>query len=432
MEYEKFPISRPQEREITTPIEGIPPYAEEIQAQVTTMFPEQEHAIRSVVEEITEQGHANRKIFRSQEFPGVSLPYTIIKPTEELVEKIAELNTASAPKKERETSPSDSTSQVLQDKREKKYTLLLPGSAPPSDSHEFSTIDMAVHTMIMSLPQVSEAKSQKKPIPDLHIIMPGMPDALGGHVTADFFKQVDKKGFTTYGKLYAELLQEILPTQTDEDNNAHILLHGVSQGAIIANAMLKYLPDSIRTKTQSLLDNPAGSHTPSTIHSTIKGGQILAGLMGEIGVRTFKDELTKGINGKAAAFRNYLRERHLIDPDSKSQTALKYLTAASKGMWLIHGSPLDTKENRLFIREGMKDPLTTGLSRVMRVHNAMVEAATKGRTSIQLAAKNRDRSFTSVTEHGNHIWIYQHPEKWNKRFTFVQHKLNPNRYPDAE
>ncbi|WP_225062937.1 hypothetical protein, partial [Bacteroides thetaiotaomicron] len=60
-----------------------------------------------------------------------------------------------------------------------------------------------------------------------------------------------------HGKLYAEFIKKHEPP---EKGDAHIVLQGVSKGAIVAERTSQYLPKELQKSTQRLLDNPAGDH----------------------------------------------------------------------------------------------------------------------------------------------------------------------------
>jgi hypothetical protein len=130
--------------------------------------------------------------------------------------------------------------------------------------------------------------------------MVGGPTALGGQVTQEFVERVEQEGFSEYGRLYAEFVQQQL-RGVDLDRT-RVVLQGASKGAITSDQTVKYLPDNLRERkvktvgsdgrereitrgVQLLHDNPAGiqgDNLPTQVGRSINMG---VGMAAEVGIR---------------------------------------------------------------------------------------------------------------------------------------------------
>lgn len=386
---------------------AIPAYAEVIRDEFNKEFPEHSQAMNAVIEEFSKQVMEKWPAFNSSRYPGVTFNYTKIPVTENLI---------------RDISPNTYPSPENQEKASKKdIQFLFSAFTPPADSHPLAATDMAVNDIIRALPRVANGLKRGETPPQIDIVLVGSPAAPGAQTTEEFYNDVRQKGFEAHGELYAEFIEHML----QDEPSATARLHGVSKGAVVADESYSHLSERLRQRTQVLLDNPAGTHSPR--QRFVKGTQVLAGLVGELAVKTLGDTTTKETNKKAKAFREAMEEAQQFPSDSLEQKKQKNRLVLQEGLKLIKGSPLDTEHNRLFIRKGFKDPLTTGITYINQIQDKIRELVEKGYTNPNFVAFDEGKSITVPTEHGTHFYIYKDTikKKWNNIFTFVKNNPNP-------
>jgi len=181
-------------------------------------------------------------------------------------------------------------------------------------------------------------------------------------------KILKANGFEEYGRLYAEFIQQQEQIQPEQQlKNTHIVLQGKSKGAIIADKTSHYLSEDLQRVTQRLLDSPAGHHNPESIMRWFKGAQVAVGLAVETLFSKYFDDLMKSMNRQDQAFLENLSKTSNIPMDDKEQMRLKLEAALADGLLLLRGSPLDTENNRSFIRQGIYDPLTFSPKRIFDI-----------------------------------------------------------------
>ena len=407
---------QPEEAEQLAYEPAVQPYVAAARNEFVLRYPQQTETIDTIVDEFTRQGHENFSIFASAIFPDVSFTYTTI--------NVTEIAQALANQRQKDKIADNSLQEEMftESHRPHLYIANFPGSAPPSDSHAFSASDVVLHKIISELPRIARAMHNHEPVPEVEILMPGGPDALGGTISKEFFNKVDQQGFKIFGELYAEFLERTLPSDISENENSRLELDGYSQGAVIASEIVNYLDPSLKKKTQTLLDNPAGNHEPGILNSTIKGLQIPLLLQADVMLWRGQDTVSKEFNKNSSAFRQYISNRHGLDPEH--QKWLKRAMFTSKGLHLMHGAPIDTEAHRHFIRESLKDPLGTGVKRFLRARESHEEAKSDGNTRSLMGAKDQGQSFTSLTEQTEgHVWTFQFYDKWNRRLQYVNTHL---------
>ncbi len=409
---------------------AIHPFLRVAQAKFVEQYPTHQETIKAVVKEIANQGHENWTDFHSEIYTDVSFPYSKITLNEKFVKKVAGVKEFGQAVREQNSQTAEKNNAATS----LEYKIIIPASAPPNDSHPFTASDVILERVTRDLVRIANAMGDGRPVPQIEIILPGMPDGMGGHITKKFFNSIDRYGFVPYGKLFSEFLKKTLPGDIASSNNIHIEFFSYSQGAPITSEIIDQLPQELRDKSQALHDNPAGDHEPTILTSTIKGGQTVVGLFGEIVGRTFGDQFTKDMNQYATEFRNYLIEKHNIPRDSKSQASLKLATFATKSLWLMKGYPINTEGFRHHIRQSKYDPVSTGPGRFIRNFKANGKARSQGFEETQMAAKDRGRSFTALTDNGTHFLSIQHYDKWNNRFNFIKNKIKTTNLsqPEAE
>jgi hypothetical protein len=158
-----------------------------------------------------------------------------------------------------------------------------------------------------------------------------------------------------------------LPPQTDPKEKVHTIFHGISMGTKVAEAASAYLSPFLHTLTTEqgeaanlhlLLDNPV------THHKTALGGiGIPVGFLAEGGIRGLFDEnMKQSIAAEKESFlptyRAVLAEKDIDAHEDKESLDLKAKAWHADVLHMIKGSPLDTENVHMLIRQGLKDPTT--------------------------------------------------------------------------
>ncbi|GIW61631.1 MAG: hypothetical protein KatS3mg089_0483 [Patescibacteria group bacterium] len=401
------------------------PYSEAVRDEFVAMFPEQKQVMDLIINTIDRQAVDNFQIFSSQAFPDVRFGYTTFDITPELIHKI--VNTSN--NNNMDLSPQNQTEKSLSRHNRPKHdlTFIFPAFTQPDEA--LSGIDIAINDFIRALPRVANPLRNGEEVPNVKLILLSTPSGFGGHLTKEWLNVLDQKGFDAYGQLFSEFVQKIAAEQASSLDEIAVTLHGVSRGTILADRTISRLPQDLKKHTQILLDNPAGVHNPKGVSGKIKSAQLLAGLVGEFVVTSIKTNVAKRVMKESSAFKNTLRSKMQLPSDSREQKIMKIAAVASEGLHLLHGTPLDVDNNRLHIRESMKDPLTTGFTRLKTVFDKVRERKAIKEEGKRLIAIDEGRSTHYPTKHGFHFWIYRHYEKWNEIIKTIQQKNNPTTSP---
>lgn len=132
------------------------------------------------------------------------------------------------------------------------------------------TVDRTMHL----LPHVMNAVKHGRPIPEVRVVVPGLPRGFGGKVTSEWNADVKERGFVPYGEAYAALLQHMLGetplgakattdqkrTDTGRDTGDHVILNGASMGVRTTQETYRMLPDVWKERVQILLEDPVAEY----------------------------------------------------------------------------------------------------------------------------------------------------------------------------
>ncbi|OGE38398.1 hypothetical protein A3B45_00825 [Candidatus Daviesbacteria bacterium RIFCSPLOWO2_01_FULL_39_12] len=335
--------------------------------------PEKTAVLQIAFDEFDRQAIKNFESYGSSIYPGVAFSFTKVSITPELIRKMSahvsemklsveQLETPVDDEFEKEEGHEEKTTVSRQD-----FFLFTAFGIPPG-SNAFTVEDVALDRFIRLLPRVARAIKQGETPPEINIYLLGSPYGFAGRVTPEWIKLLKANGFEEYGRLYAEFIQQQEQIQPEQQlKNTHIVLQGKSKGAIIADKTSHYLSEDLQRVTQRLLDSPAGHHNPESIMRWFKGAQVAVGLAVETLFSKYFDDLMKSMNRQDQAFLENLSKTSNIPMDDKEQMRLKLEAALADGLLLLRGSPLDTENNRSFIRQGIYDPLTFSPKRIFDI-----------------------------------------------------------------
>lgn len=392
-------------------------------------FPEAKEALETTLDEFERQALKNIGVFSLKEKDSlgreqpksevVSFPYTTVKVNREIIlrlgQKLRSLGALSSFSNLSEDNggPLSEPDSAGPNDRQRDY-FLFTAFAPPPEGHPFTLSDVAIDRFIRVLIQVADPLSRRELSPEVTIHLMGAPTGVGGTVTPAWIEHVKSEGLDAHAELYAAYINEHAPANLA---NAHIVLQGVSKGALIAEKTSHKLSKSLRGITQNLLDNPAGHHTPG-IDSVLKGGQVAAGLAVETATRLLLDEsMMKPIQRGGKGFIRQLSARMEIDQDTPEQLALKREAAIAEGLVLIKGSPIDTEGTRSYIRSAVYDPLAFRWSRLFRQWN--------GGKGLAGGSQKIGKSI-EIPFYGSHFFFYRSYRRWATILsTLGKLELNP-------
>ncbi|MDP2668449.1 MAG: hypothetical protein Q8P07_01265 [bacterium] len=376
------------------------PYYEVTLKEFAEAHPEKAEAMKTVLDEIDEQGIKNFDVFRSETMPGVAFSHTKLTVTPELINKLSKNYAVTETGPEAKEDNAEGREEKTDAKRQDYF--LFTAFAPPPDGHAFTVEDMAIDRYIRLLPRVAGALKRGEKPPEINVHLLGAPTGMGGSVNEEWIKNIKKNGLDAHAKLYSEFINGQEPP---DDKDVHVVLQGVSKGAVIAEKTSKYPHEDLQKNTQRLLDNPAGEHEKGR---WLKGAQVAAGLAGETVSRMLFDDTMKNLMKLGGLFTERLQEEKNIPKDGDEQKKLKLKAALAEGVALLKGSPLDTENTRSFIRRGIKDPLTFTPKRLLEVW----KKGGKEKGSFPMFQKGR--SLEVPFNSPGHFFIYNRFERWNK------------------
>lgn len=381
-------------------------------------FPGKREALEGVLNEIDRQAMGNFDVFRSKEYPGVSFSFTTLRITPDVLARlrVGVHVTAGGPSAPEEASV-DENGKDVSDKeihtgaQQQDFFLFSAFDFPPG-GHAFASEDMGIDRFIRLLPRVTNSLRLGQEPPEVTMYWLGAPSGFGGSVTSGWVKAIDEGGLQEEAKLYAEFIAD---REKAGKTDRHIVLQGVSKGAVVAERARAFLPEGLRPSVQCLLDNPVGDHKP-VLPDQLKGGQIVAGLLGELGARISLEKIKgegilKDLETHGAGFVDGLAKKTGIQKDTEEQLSLK-----QKGAWaelgaLLKGTELDTENIRSYIRRGMYDPLSFSLQR-------FIETLMKERLIIAAPVLKRGKSL-EVPFKGSHLFPYIRYHRWASILDFV-------------
>ncbi|MDP3888867.1 MAG: hypothetical protein Q8Q24_02370, partial [bacterium] len=214
------------------------PYSEAAHEFFGEKYPDQKQKLARVLERMDRDALDNFRVYSSERFPGVSFSYTKFTLDKNTLFELSGIHG----KENEENQP------------KKDFFLFIAASYPPG-GHPFWSYDMAIDRYIRCLPSLAGAFKRGESIPQTNIYLLGVPHGFGGSVTPDWLETVKNRGFESQAKLYADFI-----TACEKDVDTHLVLQGISKGAVVAEKTSKFLPQNLQSVTQRLLDNPIGYH----------------------------------------------------------------------------------------------------------------------------------------------------------------------------
>lgn len=307
--------------------------------------------------------------------------------------------------------------------------------SPKVGGAPFTAWDMVYDVAQKYLPELTRAKSEGKPIPQIDILVPGSPHCLAGKVSKQWTRELDQTGFATHGQLYADWLkQEIDDRPTSKTT---ILLHGMSMGGPVAQETahaLKSLVDPNQVKIQTLLDNPAGiehltSPTPPKRHYPVVGVAV-EGLI-QLLRRNLKLEPIRLDREMNQSLQKKWLEKGIIKTDTPEQSTLKEKAASLEIQQMTKGIPLDENQ-RMFIRRGMMDPTSWSpefYKRSRELLHKLIQIEHNHSTTETQANPVFGKEGTHTLEfpvQTTHFINRYRVKRWAKRLQQMQKRLQPS------
>lgn len=353
-----------------------PPHFNVALEQVRKHIPEQESALRPVLERTDQQGIDHFSIFQSQAFPGVEIPFTRVSVS---------------------SAPADAP---------KITYVIIPGWSWPPDWHPFTGWEVVYDRVIGSLPQ-SRSKN-------IEVYSMGSPNAFGGKVSQQWVESL-KTGFSPYGEIYAEFISRIID-QGETNRQDRVILNGISLGATIAELAARSSLLQRRQHLQLLLDSPISSPSHNLMLSVIKALQIPLGFLGEAVARLSFDERKRIVQMANDRFLKQLgevlKQRGIDTEDSRQQLGLKRKAALIDVWNMIKGTPWDTENTRSFIRRGMLDPVTFSPFNLLRIKTLRQKA--QGKNTVRGIGKSLEFGIAST-----HSIERYRIEKWGRMVKYA-------------
>src|SRR3989338_604056 len=381
-------------------------------------FPEKKDALDAALTEFDAQSIKNFDVYHSKKFEGVAFSFTKLKITPDVIKRLSAKR--GSPQEIGSGEISDGDLIVGNDREEASGTevhtgakqqdfFLFTGFAPPPDGHAFTAEDVGIDRFLRLLPRVANSLRLGQEPPEVTIYLLGSPTGFGGSVTGgkgEWIDQVKDGGFEKYGELYAEFIKE---HEAGENTDRHIVLQGVSKGAVVVEKTLKFLPE-LRDSIQCLLDTPAGDHTPGGPKAWLKGAQIAAGFTAETIARVMLDDMMQGLMVRGPKFIQDLSRKTGIAVDAPEQLALKRKAALAEILTMMKGTRMDTENNRLFIRRALYDPATSSPMQLVK--------ALGKEPKIAAPIFQRGKSLEVPFAH-SHYFLYRRYHRWASILDFV-------------
>ncbi|OGF81078.1 hypothetical protein A2930_00715 [Candidatus Giovannonibacteria bacterium RIFCSPLOWO2_01_FULL_45_34] len=377
------------------------PYYEVTLKEFAEAHPEKAEAMKTVLDEIDKQGIKNFDVFRSEAMPGVAFSHTKLTITPELINKLSKNSNVAETEPQAKEDDVEGKEEKTDAKRQDYF--LFTAFAPPPDGHAFTVQDVAIDRYIRLLPRVAGALKRGEKPPEVNVHLLGAPTGMGGAVTEEWIENIKKNGLDAHAKLYSEFINGQEP---ENGKDVHVVLQGVSKGAVVAEKTSKYLSEKLQKNTQRLLDNPAGEHEQKEMWT--KGKQVVQGLAAETLWRMVADSKMKDLMKLGGPFAEKLAEEKNIPKDGNEQKKLKLKAALAEGLALFKGSPLNTENTRSFIRRGIYDPLTFTPKRLFDIWRK--GGKEKGSFPMFQKGRSLEVPFKSL----GHFFFYNRFDRWNK------------------
>lgn len=393
------------------------PYCNVTLKEFAKSHPEQRQAFKTVLGVIDAEGIKSFDVFKSKKFPGVAFSFTKHSITPALIEKLATRNN---PQESSSMDTAASTEAAIGENSvgkeeelnsKKHHYYLFAGFAPPPDGNAFTAYDVAIDRYVRLIPRVAGPISRGERPPEVEMYVLGAPTGLGGSVTPEWTAMIGTHGFEKYGELYAEFIQECEAAASHGGESPHIVLQGVSKGALVAEKTSGFLPEHLQTHTQRLLDNPAGDHAKHPMW-WLKGAEVAAGFVGESVARALFDDTMKSLMKLGGKFTEYLAGVKSIPKDDPEQSKLKWKAATAEIMTLIKGTSMDTDNTRSFIRRAMYDSATFNPVRLLEIWQ-------KSQDGKRIQFYDKGRSLEAPFK-GHHMLFYDRHERWSTILDFAE------------
>ena len=396
------------------------PFCNAILKEFTKQYPEKREAIKTVLKEIDAQAIHNIDVFQSTKFPGVRFSHSKLTVTQEFVEKLGSFQFPNTPPSASPEATGRGEETEGEPRAKRHDYFLFTAMNPPPGGHALTVQDVAIDRFIRLLPLVAGALSRGEKPPEANVYLLGDTTGLGGTVTTEWVQGVKDRGFDQDGELYAEFIKQVELKNVETGREPHIVLQGVSKGAVVAEKTSKHLPKNLLAHTQRLLDNPAGDHGDEAIlERARKGLQVLIGYKSESDYHS-KGGIMQTLGAYGGPFTRFLTS-HLakeknIPEDSRGQQLLKWRVVFSDVWNLVKGSSLDTEETRSFIRRGIDDPVTESETRTRDVQEKV-----KGGIPVPFFSSGKS---SEVPFKGRHFFIYDRYHRWSTILDFVKSAKN--------
>lgn len=352
------------------------------------------NGLRAAFAEIDNQVVENFGVFESRDSQGVGISYSRLRITPDVVKRIK------AAKAGQTEKPDDKSQSVSEDKDQKPlrrnqvYFIFTPFGLPP-DASAFTVQDGAIDRFFRELPLVARALRNGESPPSIDIYLVGYPTGFGGRVTKEYVQALKTRGLSANGPIYSEFVEEMLRgiiIDGSIQKQTHVVLQGLSMGAVNADWTYRNLPDQIRSITHGLMDVPAGDHA-----NPLRGAQVAAGMALETGARMAFDPMMKSLMRLGGPFMEYMHQKTGIPKDNAEQKSLKADALKRTGLALLRGSPLDTEhgglklQTKYFIRTADLDPLTTDPVRLWKSMKGKIMSLF-GRRTKSYSEERRERN----------------------------------------
>lgn len=382
------------------------PYCEVTWQDYSRTTPESKEGMKVVLAEIDRQCIDNFTLFKSQQFPGVELSVVKLSPTKELVVAIVGVQGTA--------NDSEEPEKPLTTSKLNEQWFLFSAFAQPPDGNAYGSLDMGIDRYIQLLQKVAR-RVKTEPLGEFNVYLIGSGTGFGEQITQEYLDAIKKKGLTERGRVNAEIVESLIPKRSnggfDVDNN-RIVFQGVSMGTTSIDNMLPYLLEEVRENSQSLLDSPAGTHQP---YEVWKAAQTAAGLVSEFAYRETFDNTAKVLGAGKKPFVEYMQSVGKATSDTDEQKKLKGSLADVTSLKLLKGQPLNTEDNRYFIRERTRDILSAGPVRVAR------RLASFGKAQV---VKDSGKSLKAVVR-GPHFFEFRHHRRWEQILKYIKNVNYP-------
>lgn len=408
------PLERPRSPERSDEFQT--PYCNVTLKEFSEAHPENREALKTVLGVIDAEGMQSFDIFESKKFPGVKFSFTKHSITPGLIEKLStqtQLNEPlrTGPSTPREPAPEEKSEGQEEEMNSKKHHYyVFTGFAPPPDGNAFTAYDVAIDRYLRLIPRVAGAVSRGEKSPEVEMYVLGAPTGLGGSVTPEWVDMIKTHGFEKYGELYAEFIEEREKTAKGQIS-PHIVLQGVSKGALVAEKTSASLPDHLQNHTQRLLDNPTGDHAKSPVR-WLKGAEVATGFIAESVTRTLFDETMKNLMRLGGKFTEHLSRVKSISKDDPEQGKLKWKAAQAEILTLIKGTSMDTENTRSFIRRAMYDPTTFNPMRLLEIWQKSQDGK-----AVQFY---KEGASLEAPFKGHHMLFYNRFDRYNTILNFAK------------